>query len=65
LIAGDTLFLQDGELVISLPMTTFDMDQARQSVKKLLDYDIEKIICYHGDVYEDDIKEALKNILVS
>jgi hypothetical protein len=36
--------------MISLPMFTFDVEQARQSVKKLLNYDIEKIICYDGGV---------------
>jgi hypothetical protein len=41
------------------------MEQARQSVKKLLDYDINRIICYHGGMFEDDIKEALKKILMS
>lgn len=56
------MFLQDGELVISHPTATLDMDQARQSVKKLLDYDIEKIICYHGGVYKGDIKKLSKNI---
>jgi glyoxylase-like metal-dependent hydrolase (beta-lactamase superfamily II) len=65
LIAGDALFLQDGELVISRPTATFDMEQARQSVKKLLDYDMDKIICYHGGLYEGDIKEALNKILMS
>jgi glyoxylase-like metal-dependent hydrolase (beta-lactamase superfamily II) len=65
LISGDALFLQDGELVISLPMFTFDMEQAKQSVKKLLDYDINKVLCYHGGVYEGNIKEALKRILMS
>jgi glyoxylase-like metal-dependent hydrolase (beta-lactamase superfamily II) len=65
LIAGDALFLQDGELLLSLPMYTLDTEQARESVKKLLDYDIDKIICYHGGVYEGDIKEALKKILMS
>ena len=65
LIAGDALFLQDGELVISHPMFTFDTEQARQSAKKLLDFDIDKIICYHGGVYEGDIKEALKKISMS
>lgn len=63
LIAGDALFLQDGELLISLPMFTLDAEQAKQSVRKLLDYDIEKIICYHGGVYEGDIKKALKKLL--
>lgn len=62
LISGDALFVQDGELVISLPMFTLDMEQARQSIKKLLDFDIDRIICYHGGVYEGDIKEALKKI---
>jgi len=63
LIAGDALFLEKGELVISRPMATLDMEQARQSVKKLLNYDINKIICYHGGVYEGDIKTALKKLL--
>lgn len=63
LIAGDALFLQDGELLISLPMFTLDAEQAKQSVRKLLDYYIEKIICYHGGVYESDIKKALKKLL--
>ena len=65
MIAGDALFIQDGELLLSLPMFTFDTEQARQSVKKLLDFDIDKIICYHGGVYEGDIKEALKKIAMS
>jgi glyoxylase-like metal-dependent hydrolase (beta-lactamase superfamily II) len=63
LISGDALFLQDGELIISIPMFTYDMEQARQSVKKLLNYDIQKVVCYHGGVYEGNIKEALKKIL--
>lgn len=62
LIAGDALFVQDGELVVSLPMFTLDSEQAKKSVRKLLDYDIEKIVCYHGGVYEGDIKGALKKI---
>ena len=62
LIAGDALFLENGELVISRPMATLDMEQARQSVKKLLNFDIDKIICYHGGIYEGDIKETLRKI---
>lgn len=65
LIAGDALFVQNGELVISPPMFTMDAEQAKKSVRKLLGYEIEKIICYHGGVYEGDIKDALKKILMS
>ncbi len=64
LIAGDALFVQDGELVISLPMYTLDFEQAKQSIRKLLDYDIEEIICYHGGIYKGDIKATLNKILM-
>lgn len=36
LIAGDALFLQDGELVISPRMSTLEIEQAKNSVKNLL-----------------------------
>jgi glyoxylase-like metal-dependent hydrolase (beta-lactamase superfamily II) len=64
LIAGDALFVQDGELVISLPMYTLDFEQAKQSIRKLLDYDIKEIICYHGGIYKGDIEAALNKILM-
>jgi glyoxylase-like metal-dependent hydrolase (beta-lactamase superfamily II) len=64
LIAGDALFVQNGELVISMPMYTLDFEQAKQSVRKLLDYDIKEIICYHGGIYKGDIKAALNKILM-
>ena len=62
LIAGDALVIEDGELVIALPQYTLDMNEARNSAKKLLNYDIDKIICYHGGVYTKDIVRALKKI---
>jgi len=65
LIASDALFLQDGKLVISRPMATLDMEQAKKSIKKLLDYDIDKIVCYHGGVYKDNINETLKKISIN
>ena len=65
LICGDALFLQDGELLLSPPMFTWDTKQARQSIEKLLGYDIEKVVCYHGGVYEGDIKEDLKKTSTS
>ena len=64
LIAGDALFVQNGELVISMPMYTLDFEQAKQSIRKLLDYDIKEIICYHGGIYKGDIKAALNKILM-
>lgn len=52
----------DEELVIALPQYTLDMNEARNSIKKLLNYYIDRIICYHGGIYTKDIKETLKGI---
>ena len=62
LIAGDALVVEDNKLVIANPQYTLDMEEAKKSIKKLLNYDIHKIICYHGGIYTDNIKEALQNI---
>ena len=62
LIAGDALVIEDNKLTIANPQYTLDMGEAKKSINKLLNYDIDKIICYHGGVYQTDIKEALENI---
>ncbi len=59
LIAGDALAAEEGKLQIANPQYTLDMELARQSVRKLIDYDIEKILCYHGGLCEGDIKQQL------
>lgn len=63
LIAGDALVIENGKLGIANPEYTLDMKTAKQSIRRLLDYDIEKIICYHGGVYDDKIKQSLRSIL--
>lgn len=63
LIAGDALVLENGELGIANPQYTLDIIEAKKSIKKLLNYDIEKIICYHGGVYNGNIREALQKII--
>lgn len=54
LIAGDALFVVEGELVGPDPQLTVDMEMAKKSVQKLSRYDIETVICYHGGVYHGD-----------
>lgn len=63
LIAGDALVIENDELSIANPNYTLDMAEAKMSIQKLLDYDIERIICYHGGVYTRNIRESLKRIL--
>ncbi|WP_291649312.1 MBL fold metallo-hydrolase [Clostridium sp.] len=62
LIAGDALVIEKEDLVIANPQYTLDMDKAKSSIRKLLDYDIEKIICYHDGVYTRNIRECLMKI---
>lgn len=62
LITGDALVVENGELVIAVPQYTLDMKEAQNSVKKFLDYDIERIICYHGGIFENEIRDALKRV---
>lgn len=64
MIVGDALVLENDQLVIALPKYTLDIKEALRSVEKLLNYEIERIICYHGGVYNKDIRKALKNIIV-
>ncbi|WP_271814044.1 MBL fold metallo-hydrolase [Clostridium beijerinckii] len=62
LITGDALVVENGELVIAVPQYTLDMKEAQNSVKKFLDYDIERIICYHGGIFENEISDAIKRV---
>lgn len=61
LIAGDALVVENGELDIALQYA-LDIKEARNSVKKFLNYDIERIICYHGGIYENEIIGVLKKV---
>lgn len=62
LISGDALTSQDGVLMPPNPSFTLDMDTALNSVGKLLHYDIDTVITYHGGVCTDRIKERLAEI---
>jgi len=62
LVAGDALVISEEGLGAN-PAYTFDMPTAVKSAKTLLDYDIEKIICYHGGVFSGDVKSALQYMI--
>ncbi len=63
LISGDALVVEDNKLTIANPQYTLDIAEAKNSIKKLLNYEIDKIICYHGGIYTEDIKESLERIV--
>ena len=63
LIAGDALDVIDGELFGPKPGLSTNESEAYDSIKKLMHYDIETVICYHGGIYRGNAKERLKDIL--
>ncbi|MBB3186030.1 MBL fold metallo-hydrolase [Microbacter margulisiae] len=65
LVAGDALGVRDGKLQMADPYYTLNMAQAKDSVQKFLKYDIRKIICYHGGLFEGDCRKALEGVLDS
>jgi glyoxylase-like metal-dependent hydrolase (beta-lactamase superfamily II) len=59
LIAGDALVAENGVLMGPRPHVTPDMEVALHSIKKMTEYDIETVICYHGGVIKENVKEQL------
>lgn len=49
-ISGDAAALENGNLVIANPHFTIDMDKAEKSLNKILNFNAEEIICYHGGI---------------
>lgn len=52
MITGDSAVLEDNQLVIANPQFTLDLDKANKSLAKLMSYDVETFICYHGGVFK-------------
>ncbi len=62
LIAGDVLTVEGGRLVKTSDSATFDIDLNIKSLKKLTEYDIETVICYHGGLYKDNASQRIKEL---
>ncbi len=63
LIAGDAMVVADGQLQGPNPMATPDMDSAMDSLKKFTEYDIERVICYHGGLFDDHVNERIVELI--
>ena len=63
LVAGDALLVENGRLSAPSARFTLDMDRAIRSLHKLLELEIDQIICYHGGSYSGDVKTALARII--
>lgn len=57
MITGDAAVLEDNQLVIANPQFTLDLDKAKKSLTKLMSYDVETFICYHGGILKKSLKQ--------
>jgi glyoxylase-like metal-dependent hydrolase (beta-lactamase superfamily II) len=62
LIAGDALQVQSGVLIQAPQSTNFDTDLSIESLKKITQYDVETVICYHGGIYQDNANKRLEEL---
>ncbi|MGV3529644.1 MAG: MBL fold metallo-hydrolase [Flavisolibacter sp.] len=60
LIAGDALVVSNDTLDLANPQYTVDMAAALDSVKAIANLQPEKIICFHGDLVENNMAEQLQ-----
>ncbi|MCM3782085.1 MBL fold metallo-hydrolase [Neobacillus mesonae] len=63
IIAADAIVIEEGKLDIANPHYTMDLDEAIRSVQRLLDYDIEQMICYHGGLFHGDVQQAIQQLI--
>ena len=62
LVAGDSMYSVNGMLGGVHAPTTLNIMEARQSLKKYLNLDIESVVCYHGGLSKGNIKIQLQNL---
>ncbi len=62
LIAGDILSIKEDLLVKADPDINFDNELNMKSMKKLMEYDIGTVICYHGGIYKDNVKKRIAEL---
>lgn len=61
-VAGDAMILEGETLKGPDPYYTFDMEEAKASLRRLLDYEITGVICYHGGYFSGDVRAVIENI---
>lgn len=62
LIAGDLLCVEAGDLTKVASSINFDTDLSTKSLKKLTEYDIETVICYHGGLYNENTNQRIAEL---
>ena len=62
LVAGDALRVENGSLIGPSPVASYDVRRAVTSLKNLLPYAIDAILCYHGGLADHDVDVRLRQL---
>ncbi|PGO21711.1 hydrolase [Bacillus cereus] len=62
LVAGDSMYSVNGMLGGIHTQTTLDIKEARNSLKKYLNLEINSVVCYHGGLSKGDINAQIQKL---
>jgi glyoxylase-like metal-dependent hydrolase (beta-lactamase superfamily II) len=62
LIAGDALNVEGWALLPAPDRLAYDLSFQKASLKKLAGLDIEKVVCFHGGEYSQNVNQRMKEI---
>lgn len=63
LISGDAIAFENDKFVIANPQFTLDLEGCKKSIKKLIDLNPKRVICYHGGECNNNIVPLLKKLV--
>lgn len=63
LMAADAVVVENGMLDLANPHFALDLPAAVNSVRRLLELDIETIVCFHGGVVEKNVRQELAKLV--
>jgi glyoxylase-like metal-dependent hydrolase (beta-lactamase superfamily II) len=62
LIAGDLMNITNGELYPAPDHFAYDKAAQKASLRRLLQYDIRTVVCYHGGIYQGEAAKRIKEL---
>ncbi len=63
LISGDAIAFENDKFVIANPQFTLDLEGCKKSIKRLIDLNPKRVICYHGGECNKNIVPLLKKLI--
>ncbi|MNR63389.1 hypothetical protein D3C85_1856880 [compost metagenome] len=62
LLAADAMVVADGQLQGPIPAYCYDYPRAQQSLRKFTAFDVNKVICYHGGEFADNVNQRIAEL---